>query len=102
MTLYEFDDALRNLFEQTINGVELKLKSALSYAFCERHGEVQAAYLDPANYTSKRKSAEDVARLLATLDGLANVNTDYAYIVHHRKRCHNVPLWVIMRALTFG
>ena len=102
VALYDFDDALRDLFERSINDVELKLKSTLSYAFCERHGEGQAAYLDPANYTPKRKKAKAVSKLLTTLGGLANVNTDYAYIVHHRKKRGNVPLWVIMRALTFG
>jgi abortive infection bacteriophage resistance protein len=45
---------------------------------------------------------DQVAKLIATLDGLANVNTDYAYIVHCRRKHHNVPLWVIMRAATFG
>lgn len=102
VALYEFDKELRDLFERAINDVELKLKSALSYAFCERHGEAQSAYLDPNNYTPRRKNAKAVTRLLATLGGLANVNTDYAYILHHRKKHKNVPLWVIMRALTFG
>ena len=45
---------------------------------------------------------EQVAKLLAMLDVLANVNTDYPYLVHHRRKHHNVPLWAIMRALTFG
>ena len=102
VALYDFDDDLRDLFERAINRVELKLKSALSYAFCERRGAAQSAYLDQSNYTPRRKKAKAVAKLLGTLDALANVNTDYPYLIHHRKKHGNVPLWAVMRALTFG
>lgn len=102
LALYTFDEELRNLAERNIAFVERKLKSTLSYAFCENHGHDQAAYLRVENFKPERKSRKGVERLLKVLDGLANINTDYGYIVHHRKKYANVPLWVLVNAMTFG
>lgn len=102
VSLYDFDDDLRELVQRALAYVERRLRSCVSYAFCERHGEVQAAYLDAGSYTPSRRRAYDVNRLLKLLDGLANSNTDYAYIVHQRRSHGNVPLWVLAHAMTFG
>jgi len=43
-----------------------------------------------------------VARLISTLDTLANRNSDYPYINHQRITYGNVPLWVLVGAISFG
>ena len=48
------------------------------------------------------KNSQGIAKLISILDFHANKNTEHAYLVHQRKVYHNVPLWVIMNALTFG
>lgn len=39
--LYQFDDQLRELFLKYLCQIEMKVRSLLSYAFCEQHGELQ-------------------------------------------------------------
>lgn len=102
VALYKFDENLRELFLKYILQIERHLRSLISYYFTDKHGEDQAHYINPANYTSDPRLANDVARLISTLDNLANRNSDYPYINHQRNTYHNVPLWVLINGVTFG
>ena len=102
VALYEFDSSLRELFSHSLSYVERKMRSVVSYSFCDKHGEAQCAYLDPANYSTSKKHAKGIARLTQLLDALANRNTDHGYLVHYRTNHGNVPLWVLVNATTFG
>lgn len=102
VALYKFDENLRELFLKYILQIERHLRSLLSYYFTEKHGEQQMHYLNSANYTQNPRYAADVARLIATLDKLANRNSDYPYINHQRNTYGNVPLWVLVNGITFG
>ncbi len=82
--------------------IERHIRALLSYYFTEKHGEVQAMYLNPANYNQNRKYANGIHRLISTLDNLANRNSDYPYINHQRQVYGNVPLWVLTNGITFG
>lgn len=100
--LYQFDNQLRELVFRYLCQIEKKMRSLISYAFCEVHGEQQSAYLDTVNYNYTRRNQQGVDRLIQMLDRLANVNADYEYLVYQRRVYHNVPLWVLMNAMTFG
>lgn len=102
VSLFEFDAELRSLFLSALVRVERKLRSSISYAFCESEGVSQDCYLDPSSYSASPKKAARVKGLVSLLDGLANKNTDYGYIVHQRSKYGNVPLWVLVNAMTFG
>lgn len=102
VALYKFDENLRELFLKYILQIERHMRSLLSYYFTDKHGEQQIHYLNPANYTSSPKHAAKVARLISTLDTLANRNSDYPYINHQRITYGNVPLWVLVGAISFG
>lgn len=102
VALYEFDSSLRELFSHSLTYVERKMRSAVSYSFCNKHGESQDAYLNPANYSNSRKHAKGIARLTQILDMLANKSADHDYLVHYRTSHGNVPLWVLVNATTFG
>lgn len=102
VALYHFDENLRELFLKYILKVERHVRALLSYYFTEKHGESQAMYLNPANYNQNRKYATGIRRLIATLDNLANRNSDYPYINHQRQVYGNVPLWVLANGITFG
>jgi len=102
VALYKFDENLRELFLKYILQVERHIRSLLSYHFTEKHGEQQAHYLNPANYTPDRRYVADVKRLITTLGNLANNTSDYPYINHQRQTYGNVPLWVLVNGLTFG
>lgn len=102
VALYHFDENLRELFLKYILKIERHIRALLSYYFTEKHGEVQAMYLNPANYNQNRKYANGIHRLISTLDNLANRNSDYPYINHQRQVYGNVPLWVLTNGITFG
>lgn len=102
LALYQFDNQLRQLIFQYLCKIERKMRSLISYAFCEVHGERQSAYLTPTNYNNTKKNQKEIQKLIHILSRLANSNTDYAYLVYQRKVYNNVPLWVLLHALTFG
>ena len=100
--LYQFDQTLRELVFKYLCQVERKLRQLISYSFCHLHGEMQTAFLDPSNYNSSPKNTVAVNRLISILEYQANRNTEHAYLVHQRQVYHNVPLWVLVNALTYG
>jgi abortive infection bacteriophage resistance protein len=102
VALYKFDESLRELFLKYILQIERHLRSLLSYYFTEKYGEQQTHYLNSANYLSNPQVAADVRKLISTLGNLANNNSDYPYINHQRQAHSNVPLWVLVNAVTFG
>ncbi len=102
VALYKFDENLRELFLKYILKIERHLRSVISYYFCEKDGEHQSFYLDENNFSIYPKYSADVKRLVGELDKLANQNSDYAYINHHRNTYNNVPLWVLFNGITFG
>lgn len=102
VAFYYFDEELRTLFLKYILHIERHIKSILSYYFCEKHGENQAAYLDVHNYSLSPKSANEISRLVNSLAKSISLPSNYAYITHHAINYGNVPLWVAMNALTFG
>lgn len=100
IALYNFDQKLRSLIMEYICVIERKFSNAMSYGFCETFGEEQKYYLDPVNY--KAKNPNEVTKLISILSYNANTNTEHDYINHQRSTYHNVPLWVLLHALTFG
>lgn len=102
VSLYEFDEELRGIFFKYLCRVERKLRSSISYHFCEKYGERQDAYLNPENYNLLPKYKNGVEKLIHMLDIMAKKNKDHEYIIYQRNKYHNIPLWVMMNALTFG
>lgn len=102
VALYEFDEELRGLFFKYLCHIEIKLRSSISYYFCQKHGERQEEYLNPNHYSTAPKSKRGVIKLIKILDNVVNKNKDHKYLVYQRNKYHNVPLWVILNALTFG
>lgn len=100
--LYEFDEELRGVFFKYLCRVERKLRSAISYHFCKKHGECQEEYLNVSNYSPTSKNRNGITNLIKILNTMATQNTDHEYLVYQRNKYHNVPLWVIMNTLTFG
>ena len=102
VALYQFDKNLRQLTFGYLTDIEQKIRQLISDSFCSFYGEQQTAYLSPSSYTSAPTHQRAVSKLISILDKLANRDNDHAYIVHQRNTYHNVPLWVLTKALTFG
>ena len=102
VALYEFDENLRSLVFKYICHIEQKIRSLISYSFCEAFSENQSSYLNSANYNVSNKNSRDVSKLISILTYEANQNTEHSYVVYQRNTYGNVPLWVIMKTLTLG
>lgn len=104
VALYRFDEQLRELTLRYLLQVERHIRSAYSYAFCSQFGESQNTYLDARNYNLMgRLNPREVQKLITRhLQPFLSHKTDYPYIEHHKQVHGNVPLWVLINALTFG
>lgn len=109
LALFEFDNQLRNIFFQAIQSVEKHIKSLLSYAFCQKYGDKQAAYLNKDNYAFIGVSNEEtyfrcyeVKRLIKTFIRIVTPPYSQSYIEHQQKKHNNIPLWVAIKAVTLG
>ncbi len=102
VALYEFDEKLRALIFRYLCHFEQKMRSMISYHFCDTYSEKQEDYLNAANYNNSRANKRKIAGLISILEREANRNVDHAYVVYQRKTYGNVPMWVIMKTLTFG
>lgn len=100
--LYCFDDKLRALILRYILKIEKHIKSVISYSFCEAYGEDQSHYLNAAKYNYSVQNQEAINKLISKLSELVNHPENYPYVRHQKKRYSNIPLWVIMKALTLG
>lgn len=101
VALYEFDESLRELFLHYLLHIERHMRSLLSYYFTEKNGELQVSYLNKENYNYSRKHKNGIDRLVSELQKLAQTE-QHPYIAYQRNNYHNVPLWVLVNALTFG
>ncbi len=104
VAIYQFDEQLREVTFRYLLHIERHIRSALSYGFCNVYGDNQREYLDKHHYDiSTREKEREVDKLISRyLNPLVNRQTQYAYIEHHKTHHHNVPLWVLVNALTFG
>lgn len=101
-SLYVFDDTLRTIIFRNILKVEKHIKSLISYSFCETYGDDQQLYLDATKYNYSRTNQADINDLIGRLSKIAVDPKEYFYIKHQQQKHGNIPLWVMMKALTLG
>ncbi len=102
VALFKMDENLRELFFKYIMRVELQLRSLISYHFTEKHGSRQEKYLDRENYIPGEEHDRDVFRVISKLRDLCDQRGNFDYINHHVEKYGNVPLWVLVNALSLG
>ena len=102
LALYKFDENLRQLCFKYILRIEIHMRSLLAYAFSDRFGMQQKAYLTRENYDTDGPDAKEINRLIGELDYAANRADKAVYVRHHRERYGNVPLWVLFKTLSIG
>lgn len=102
-SLYVFDDELRHIFMKNILIVELHIKSLLSYSFCKKFGESQSEYQNALNYNyTITGNQKPINELIQKLTKQIESADKFSYVDHHAKRYNNIPLWVLIKTLTFG
>lgn len=100
--LYSFDNNLRFLLMQSIMEVEIHIKSLLSYAFCEKFGEDDSAYLSTTNYNYIPTYQQEINELVGKLSDILKGCQSFSYMKHQKDNHNNIPLWVMVKALTLG
>lgn len=99
--LYNFDEQLREIFLRYMMKIERMMSSLISYYFSLNFGDQQQNYLDVNNYDYSYANIHSINKLIAIMSDLCNTH-EYSYINHHRKNHQNIPLWIIINAMTFG
>ena len=86
IAVYEFDENLCSLVFKYICHIEQKIRSLISYSFCEAFSENQSAYLNSANYNVSNKNSHDISKLISILTYEANQNTEHGCMVYQRNK----------------
>ena len=102
VALYHYDEELRHLFLRYLLIIERDIKTKIAYAFCAKYGDGQVQYLSIGNYDNNPTKHMETRKHKKKHRKLATQPTDYPYINHQRSKYGNVPLWVLINALTFG
>lgn len=106
--LYAFDKALRSIIYKHTSTIETHIKALIAHEFSRVHGVDETKYLTPECFSANQRLEENVARLISecndTITEALNENSNrYRKYITHNKNAHgHVPLWVLMRALSFG
>ena len=106
--LYAFDKNLRSIVYKYTSSIETHIKALIAHEFSRVHGVDEKVYLQKENFTQNEKAATAVARLIddcnSTISEALNRNSNKyrQYIAHNHDVHGHVPMWVLIRALSFG
>ena len=99
--LYQFDIQLKKLFLPYLCQIERRVAVSIAYAFSEEHGNSQSEYLNKDNYNNIPTNNAGIMKLIKILKRTIN-DDKHEYIKHHRNVKGNVPLRILVNALTIG
>ena len=106
--LYDFDKSLRSIIYKYTSLIECHIKALIAHEFSRVHGVDEKTYLTPNSFTTKANSTENVKRLIEECNNTIiealnkNSNKYREYIAHNYNTHGHVPMWVLIRAISFG
>ena len=106
--LYAFDKDIRNIIYKYTSSVETHIKALIAHEFSRAHGVDESLYLQPSCFTSNQNSKQKVQDLISACnetikEALNPKSNKYRkYIDHNKTKHEHVPMWVLIRALSFG
>lgn len=106
--LYVFDKKLRAIVYNYTTSIENHIKALIAHEFSKVHGVDENLYLNVDCFNYNDKNADKINRLIAeckqTISDALNENSNKyrQYIAHNFKVHNHVPMWVLVRALSFG
>ncbi len=95
---YEFDRDLRDLITESLEVIELDLRTAVAYTFGQQHGPF--GHADVANYFQHFNHADWLQRLHAETQ-----RSKEEFVKHFRatySEYPNLPIWVATEVMSFG
>ncbi|MBO5349604.1 MAG: Abi family protein [Clostridia bacterium] len=101
-SLYEFDRRMKIVFLEYILLIERRLNTYISYEFSKNYGHKN--YLIPENFNNINKNKDLIKNFINNI----NLEISHQYkntnkmIVHYIDTYNYIPLWVLIRILSFG
>lgn len=101
--MFSFDRQLRNIIFKNILIVENNLKSILAYVMSKNHGFKENNYLNPHNFVKDSKKTKQINDLIRKMKRQISVNgKQHAATAHYLINYGYIPLWVVVKVLSFG
>lgn len=102
-SLFLFDRSIRNVIFKNLLIIENNLKSIFSYQLSKKYGYKEKDYLKPKNFTDNRSKQKQVADLLHKMKRQIRVNgKEHSATAHYLMNYGYVPLWILVKVLSFG
>ena len=108
LALYRFDKDLRNIIYKYTSTIECTIKAAIAHEFSSVHGVDEKHYLAENCFITDEQNKEHIQRLINLCKDIITESTDRnsnryrEYIAHSLCNHNHVPLWILIRAMTFG
>lgn len=108
LALYDFDKKLRNIVYNYTTSIECHIKALIAHEFSKIHGVDEKIYLTPSAFAVNKDNIENINHLITKCKEVIfsaldkNSNNYRQYIAHNKMKYDIVPLWVLIRALSFG
>lgn len=101
-SLYKFDIDLRMIFLKYTLLLERKLDTYIAYEFSKKYGHKD--YLMEKNFDNTQKNNIKIAKLIHDINTnmIEQLNNGNKMLNHYINQYGHVPLWVLIRILTFG
>lgn len=101
--MFNFDRQIRNIFFKNILIVENNAKSIMSYVLSQKYGIKEKNYLNPSNFDRSSDKARQVNDLLKKIKRQIRINGgQHSATMHYMSNYGYVPLWVVVKVLSFG
>ncbi|MCI8999411.1 MAG: Abi family protein [Clostridia bacterium] len=101
-SLYEFDRKIRNVFLEYILLIERKIDTYIAYEFSKEHGYKNYLISDNFEYSEKNRKKFDKFLKDINLEISHQYKNSNKMIVHYINKYKYIPLWVLIRILSFG
>ena len=101
--MFIFDRNIRNNILKNILIVENNMKSIISYQLSKKYGFREKDYLDARNFTQDSLKTRQVKDVLNKIRRQVRINgRQHAATSHYLDNYGYVPLWVLVKVLSFG
>lgn len=101
-SLYKFDIEIRTNFLKYILSLERRLNTYIAYEFSKNYGHKN--YLLAENFDNNKNNSIKIAKLINEIESnkMEQLNLGNRMLNHYMNQYGYVPLWVLIRIMTFG
>ena len=101
--MFSFDRQIRNILFKNILVVENNLKSVLSHVVSKNHGFKEKNYLNPNNFVHDASRNRQINDLIHKMKRQISINgKQHSATSHYLSNYGYIPLWVVVKVLSFG